>query len=236
MLKVIVTGAGRGIGHDTVLALAARGDCNILALSRNKERLELLRQEALQHFPDTQVEVAFLDLEQEIPSDFADWAASLLGGVDVLIHNAGLLLRKPFAEIDRSEWLRLFTVNVFGAADLTRAMLPWLEKSGKAHVVHVGSMGGFQGSAKFPGLSAYSASKAAMACLAECLAEEWKGSGISVNCLAIGAVQTEMLEEAFPGYQAPLDSREMAAFISDFAVNGHRFFNGKVLPVSLSTP
>ncbi len=236
MLKVIVTGAGRGIGYDTVLALAARGDCSILALSRNKERLEGLRQEVGLRFPDTRVEIAFLDLEKEIPADFPAWAATVYGGVDVLIHNAGMMLRKPFAEMDRSDWLRIFSVNVFGAADLTRVLLPWLEKSDRAHVVHIGSMGGFQGSAKFPGLSAYSASKAAMACLAECLAEEWKGSGIAVNCLAIGAVQTEMLAEAFPGYQAPLDSGEMAAFISDFALNGHRFFNGKVLPVSVSTP
>lgn len=236
MLKVIVTGAGRGIGYDTVLALAARGDCSILALSRNKERLECLQQEVGLRFPDTRVEIAFLDLEKEIPADFPAWAAAVHGGADVLIHNAGMMLRKPFAEMDRGDWLRIFSVNVFGAADLTRVLLPWLEKSGRAHVVHIGSMGGFQGSAKFPGLSAYSASKAAMACLAECLAEEWKGSGIAVNCLAIGAVQTEMLAEAFPGYQAPLDSGEMAAFISDFALNGHRFFNGKVLPVSVSTP
>ena len=236
MFRIIVTGAGRGIGHDTVLALAARGDCRVLALSRNQDRLELLQQEARSRFPGTTVEIGFLDLEKEIPADFAEWATSILGGVDVLLHNAGLLVRKPFSELDRTDWLRLFTVNVFGAAELTKAMLPWLSRSGRAHVVHIGSMGGFQGSAKFPGLSAYSASKAAMACLAECLAEEWKGSAIAANCLAIGAVQTEMLEEAFPGYQAPLDSKEMAAFIADFALNGHRFFNGKVLPVSVSTP
>jgi NAD(P)-dependent dehydrogenase (short-subunit alcohol dehydrogenase family) len=97
-------------------------------------------------------------------------------------------------------------------------------------------MGGFQGSAKFKGLSAYSSSKSALAGLTECLAEELKEKNIAVNCLAIGAVQTEMLNKAFPGYQAPLKANEMAAFISEFAVNGHKYFNGKIIPVSSSTP
>jgi len=97
-------------------------------------------------------------------------------------------------------------------------------------------MGGFQGSVKFKGLSYYSASKAAIACLTECLATEFADSGISVNCLALGAVQTEMLNEAFPGYKAPVDSLQMAEYITDFALRGHKVFNGKILPVAMSTP
>ena len=93
-----------------------------------------------------------------------------------------------------------------------------------------------QGSAKFPGLTAYSSSKAAIAGLTECLAEELKDKNISVNCLAIGAVQTEMLEEAFPGYKAPLSPKQMAEYIFDFALKGHQYYNGKILPVSSSTP
>ena len=97
-------------------------------------------------------------------------------------------------------------------------------------------MGGYQGSSKFPGLSLYSASKGALSILSECMAEELGEKGIKVNCLALGAAQTEMLEKAFPGYQAPLSANEMAEFISDFAINGHRYFNGKILPISVSTP
>lgn len=236
MVNVIVTGAGRGIGYETVLALAARPGCRILALSRNMERLGQLKRTALERYPDAVLEVAYLDLEVPVPTEFPAWAAGVLGGADILIHNAGLLMNKPFAGLSRSDWTRLFNVNIIGVAELTRAMLPWLEQSPSAHIVHIGSMGGFQGSAKFPGLSAYSASKAALACFTECLAEEYKNSGIAVNCLAIGAVQTEMLEEAFPGYHAPLTSAEMAAFVTDFALQGHRYFNGKILPVSVSTP
>ena len=111
-----------------------------------------------------------------------------------------------------------------------------LGKKQKSHILTISSMGGFQGSAKFAGLSAYSSSKAAIAGLTECLAEEFKGKNIAVNCLAIGAVQTEMLAEAFPGYKAQLLPFQMAEYIMDFAAKGHLYYNGKILPVSLSTP
>jgi NAD(P)-dependent dehydrogenase (short-subunit alcohol dehydrogenase family) len=236
MLQIVVTGASRGIGWDLVRALAAVPGRRILALSRNGDRLAMLAQECRRDFPGSEVLVYPLDLGQPLPADFDSFIARHLGRVDVLVHNAGLLVHKPFEQLERADWLRIFDANVFGAAELSRTLLPWLCKSARPHVLHIGSMGGFQGSSKFLGLSAYSASKAALACLTECLAEEWKPLGVAVNCLALGAVQTRILQEAFPGYQAPLDSVEMGAYIAHFAVEGHRFFNGKVLPVSLSTP
>jgi NAD(P)-dependent dehydrogenase (short-subunit alcohol dehydrogenase family) len=108
--------------------------------------------------------------------------------------------------------------------------------AGRAHIINISSMGGVQGSIKFPGLSSYSSAKAALGVLTECLAEEFKESNIRFNTLALGSVQTEMLEAAFPGYTAPLKPMEMAIFIKDFAERGGNFFNGKILPVSLSTP
>jgi NAD(P)-dependent dehydrogenase (short-subunit alcohol dehydrogenase family) len=105
-----------------------------------------------------------------------------------------------------------------------------------SHIVNISSMGGFQGSSKYKGLSYYSASKSALACLTECLANEFSEYGISVNCLALGSVKTEMLDKAFPGYKAPVDAKEMAEFISDFALTGHKFFNGKILPVAVTNP
>jgi NAD(P)-dependent dehydrogenase (short-subunit alcohol dehydrogenase family) len=97
-------------------------------------------------------------------------------------------------------------------------------------------MGGVQGSSKFAGLAAYSSSKGALITLTELLAEEFKETGPSFNALAFGAVQTEMLEEAFPGYIAPLSADQMGAYLLNFALTGHQFFNGKVLPVSSGTP
>ncbi|MGB7395946.1 MAG: SDR family NAD(P)-dependent oxidoreductase, partial [Pricia sp.] len=154
--------------------------------------------------------------------------------VDILINNAGKLLNKPFLETSAEEFGEVYQVNVFGVAEVTKAVLPKMSKSG--HVVTISSMGGVQGSMKFPGLSAYSSSKAAVITLTELWAEEFKETGPSFNVLALGAVQTEMLEEAFPGYEAPNSAREMAEYIMDFTLKGQRFYNGKLLQVSSSTP
>ena len=121
--------------------------------------------------------------------------------VEILINNAGTLLNKPFADTTFEDFQQVYSTNVFGVAELTRRMIPFMPKKG--HVVTISSMGGVQGSVKFPGLSAYSSSKGAVITLTELLAEEYKESGPSFNVLALGAVQTEMLAEAFPGYEAP---------------------------------
>jgi len=166
--------------------------------------------------------------------DFVKEISSSFKSIDVLINNAGSLINKPFLEISSSDFEAVFKVNVFAVASLTRLMLPMM--NAKGHVLNITSMGGVQGSAKFPGLSAYSSSKGALVILTELLAEEFKDSGPSFNALALGAVQTEMLEEAFPGYKAPVSAAQMAEYIIDFALKGHQFYNGKVLPISSSTP
>jgi NAD(P)-dependent dehydrogenase (short-subunit alcohol dehydrogenase family) len=154
--------------------------------------------------------------------------------VDVLIHNAGSLVFKPFVETSSEDFENVYKVNVFGVANLTRICIPFLSKG--SHVVTISSMGGIQGSTKFAGLSAYSSSKGAVITLSELLAEEYASKGISFNVLALGAVNTEMLNEAFPDYQAPLSAKEMAEYIFDFALTGNKYYNGKVLQVSSSTP
>ena len=154
--------------------------------------------------------------------------------VDVLINNAGNILNKPFTETTIADFEKVYRTNVFGVSELIRIVLPFMEA--ESHVVTISSMGGVQGSMKFPGLAAYSSSKAAVITLTELLAEEYKDSGISFNVLALGAVQTEMLEEAFPGYQAPTTALEMADYIFNFSLNGNTYYNGKLLQVSNSTP
>ena len=145
-----------------------------------------------------------------------------------------MLISKEFVNTTNSEARLMMETNFFGPASVIRAIKP-LMTSG-SHIVNISSMGGFQGSSKYRGLSYYSASKAALACLTECLAVEFTESGVKVNCLALGSVQTEMLEKAFPGYKAPVNAKDMAEFIADFALNGHKFFNGKILPVAVSNP
>ena len=156
------------------------------------------------------------------------------GAVDIVIHNAGALLHKPLKETTVDDFQRIYQVNVFAVAELTRRLDPFFLEG--THVVAISSMGGIQGSMKFAGLAAYSSSKGAVITLMELLAEEYKERGVSFNALALGAVQTEMLKEAFPDYEAPVTARDMATYISEFALKGHQLFNGKVLQVSNSTP
>ena len=229
MKNIIITGASRGIGYDTVLELAKNPTHSIYALSRNKQKLQELAAKA------THKNIFAVPFDLTNESSFSSTNLPLKK-VDILINNAGLLINKPFSELQMADWYSLFEVNLFGVVRLIKWLLPLLEESKGAHIVNVGSMGGVQGSSKFSGLSAYSASKAALANLTECLAEEFKDKSLFCNCLALGAVQTEMLASAFPTYKAPVESKDMARFIANFCLEGFHFMNGKILPVSVSTP
>ena len=226
MANVIITGCSRGIGFEMARLFAKDGH-RVLALSRNADPIRSLNND--------QITAISFDLENEedlveLDSILAeDWKV-----VDYMINNAGSLLNKPFSETSIAEFKSVYNVNLFGVVGVLKTVLPYMQSSG--HVVNISSMGGIQGSMKFPGLSAYSSSKGALITLTELLAEEYKESGPAFNALALGAVQTEMLEEAFPGFKAPVTALEMATYIKDFSTKGHKFYNGKVLQVSSSTP
>ena len=224
--NIIITGTSRGIGFELVHLLANQGH-NVLALSRNAQPVSNL------HFDNIE-SIAFDLGKKEDYKKVEDYVSENWKQVDILINNAGALLNKPFAETTMEDFEHVYKTNVFGVAEMTRRVLPFMKK--ESHVITISSMGGVQGSVKFPGLSAYSSSKGAVVALTELLAEEYKETGPSFNVLALGAVQTEMLEEAFPGYQAPTTALEMAKYIADFSLNGNKYYNGKMLQVSNSTP
>tara|TARA_R110001583_G_scaffold132769_1_gene284711 strand:+ start:491 stop:1171 length:681 start_codon:yes stop_codon:yes gene_type:complete len=226
MKNVIITGTSRGIGFE-LAQLFADADHNVLAISRNTKTISRLNRPKI-----TTLSIDISD-EKDI-NKVVDFVASNWKNVDIIIHNAGMLVNKPFTEITQKEYLEVYKVNVFGVAELTKNMIPFLQKG--SHVVTISSMGGIQGSLKFPGLAAYSSSKGAVITLSELLAEEYKEQGISFNVLALGAVQTEMLEDAFPGYKAPTTAKEMASYIFNFSLTGNQFYNGKVLQVSSTNP
>jgi|SRR5690554_47038 len=226
MKNIIITGTSRGIGFELVKLFAKAGH-KVLALSRNSKPVSNLKLENVNTLP--------FDISDA--SDIINLSTYLqaqMTHVDVLINNAGYLVNKPFAEITDEDFKQSYDVNLFGPASLIRTVLPFMKK--ESHVVNISSMGGVQGSVKFPGLSAYSSSKGAILTLTELLAEEYKESGPSFNALALGSVQTEMLEEAFPGLKAPLSPLEMAEYIVDFSLKGNKFYNGKILQVSSTTP
>ncbi len=225
---IVVVGASRGIGHAIVHQLAQNSDFMILALSRDVEKMKRsfdgLSNVQCQHF--------------DLSADVANQAQQLFEGIssiDVIINNAGLLVNKPFSELSHNDIASCYQVNVIGAMETVQAAVSKMNPAG-SHIVNISSMGGFQGTMKFAGLSAYSTSKAALCSFTELFAEEYKDSTIKMNCLCLGAAQTEMLEEAFPGYIAPVSAEKMAEFIVDFALKGNQWMNGKILPVSLTTP
>ena len=226
MKNIIITGTSRGIGFE-LAQIFAKNNYNVLAISRNAEPLKKLN---LKNISTLSVDLSN-DADYEKITNFVskNWEK-----VDVLIHNAGKLINKPFGELSSKDFFDVYNINVFAVAELTRVLIPYLSKG--SHVITISSIGGVQGSLKFPGLAAYSSSKGAVITLSELLAEEYKEQQISFNVLALGAVQTEMLEEAFPGYKAPVSAEEMAEYIYNFALTGNKFYNGKILEVSSTTP
>lgn len=234
-MNVLVTGASRGVGFETCLAFARRGVENIIGVSRNRTGLDLLHSRIVEEFPEVHFYPVVMDLtDEEAYIGLTSFVEEHLGGeLNILINNAGALVNKAFEELTMDEVRRVYEVNVFSVFRMISNLIHYIRDG---HVVNISSIGGVQGSVKFPGLSAYSSSKGAISILTECLAEEYRDSGHRFNCLAFGAVQTEMLEEAFPGYQAPVTAEEMGQFVVQFAMDHGKLFNGKVLSVSSSTP
>ncbi|GGH77347.1 SDR family NAD(P)-dependent oxidoreductase [Phaeocystidibacter marisrubri] len=226
----LITGASRGIGYALALEMHMRGH-HVIALARSEDKLQALKAEC----NDNRMECAVVDLGQ--PAQVDQFISALVDRgytISHMINNAGALVNKPFGEISASELRHVYEVNVFSVFELIQKAMSVFADD--IHVVNISSMGGFQGAQKFPGLSAYSSSKAAVASLTECLQEEFGEKGWSFNVLCLGAVQTEMLAEAFPGFKAPVNPSEMSTFIADFTEGAQKFIRGKVLPISSTTP
>ena len=229
-MNILIIGGTKGIGRETAVTLAQNTDNRILVTGRNSYSLNKLSGE-FDNISTFQMDLSAFD---SLATKFREVFQSHFETVDILINMAGLLVNREFMDMDNTDARLMMETNFFGPASVIRMLKPYMKKG--SHIVNISSMGGFQGSSKYTGLSYYSASKAAIASLSECLAEEFRESGVSVNCLALGAINTEMLRDAFPGYNAPVESRDIATFISDFATSGHKYFNGKILPVALNNP
>ncbi len=242
-MNILLTGASSGIGYYTALELLKYEECKVYVVSRNKENLEKLRLEFNRMKSRGKLEIISGDLTSDV--DRARMKSTIEEGVsslDILINNAGLLINKPFQNLSTGDWEAIYSTNVISVAAIIRDMLPLLSAANlksygyRSHIVNIGSIGGLNGTSKFPGLSAYSSSKAALAVMTECLAEEFKALKIAVNSLALGSVQTEMFSKAFPGMAAAKTAEEMAKYIAEFAMNGSRYFNWKTIPDSGSRP
>tara|TARA_B100000965_G_C19437747_1_gene689395 strand:+ start:287 stop:961 length:675 start_codon:yes stop_codon:yes gene_type:complete len=222
MKNVIVTGTSKGIGYELALKFS-ENDYNVISLSRNNAE-KLNKKNVIFFHLDISSKESIIDTVSKISKEFQQ--------IDIIINNAGNLINKPFLKTSFEDFEDTYKVNVFGVAELFRNLFPFLSK--KCHVVNISSIGGVPGTSKFPGLSAYSSSKAALNILTEMLAEEFKDTEMRFNTLALGSVQTEMLGRAFPGYKANTSPKDMADYIYKFSIDNGKFFNGKTLPVSSS--
>tara|TARA_Y100000739_G_scaffold81868_1_gene69801 strand:- start:103 stop:774 length:672 start_codon:yes stop_codon:yes gene_type:complete len=223
MKTIVVTGTSSGIGHQICIQ-AAKMNFHVISVSRNIEPLKDIGG----------IESFSIDITNKDSIDeFITNLKSRKIKIDILINNAGYLVSELFGDTTYDSFKKTFDVNVFGLAEITRSLIPIINSDG--HVINISSIGGVNGSKKFPGLSAYSSSKAAVIALTEVLAEEHQ-NGPSFNVLALGAVQTKMLKEAFPDYNVDTKPEEMAKYILDFAINGNKLFNGKLISVSNSNP
>tara|TARA_R110001592_G_scaffold325782_1_gene606033 strand:- start:33 stop:725 length:693 start_codon:yes stop_codon:yes gene_type:complete len=228
---VLISGVSRGIGRSLVEHCCNSNEfTKVIGVTRNATALDDL--EALY---DNFKGIPF-DLQNGNFSELNNLLRQEVDSLDFVVNNAGALVNKPFLEWESEDFDKVYGVNIIGASKLLQITIPLMEESKEAHVLNISSMGGVQGSAKFPGLSGYSSSKGALQVLTECLAEEYKDQGISFNCISLGAVQTEMLQEAFPGYQAPVQPDDMARFIKNTLLSAHKIYNGKNLCASKSTP
>ncbi len=234
-MNILITGASKGIGAELVKQFAANSNNNIVALSRNQELLLQLKEYCQKEFNNI-IHIYSIDfLSPNFSNKIQDILKKESYAFNIVVNNAGYLINKPFIKYTQEEIENIFKVNTYVPIQICQYVIEH-NSSESCHIINIGSMGGFQGGVKFPGLSIYSSSKAALANLTECLAEEYKETNIKINCLALGSVQTEMLEKAFPEYKAQLTPQQIAEYILSFSINGAHYFNGKILPISNTTP
>jgi len=235
-MNIVITGASKGIGYDVVLEFSKNPENKIIAISRDIDRLIGLKEECYKRNKNKINIIQYDITTSEIKGKELLETLGDIKTVDIFINNAGMLINKKFEDLTQEDWITTFNTNFLAPVNLIRLLYPKLKNSASAHIINISSMGGIERTQKFSGLSSYSSSKAALANLTECLAEEFKADDIHCNCLSLGSVDTEMFRTAFPDYYASTSSEEISKFICDFSQHYRKLFNGKIIPIAITTP
>jgi NAD(P)-dependent dehydrogenase (short-subunit alcohol dehydrogenase family) len=228
MLKgktAIVTGGGRGIGAATAELLASHGARVMLASRTESEIRNIASVIANSGWCPTDV-----SSESQVTSLF-NQTLERMGPVDILVNCAAVLSSESVESLSLDAWNEIQAINITGTFLCCREAFRQMKGRGGA-IVNVSSLGGVQGTEKFPGYSAYTTSKYAVIGLTESLAVEARSQNIRVNCVAPGAVDTQMLKKAAPELKtktSPLDIANIILFLCDESRSAS--LNGTVIPV-----
>lgn len=218
---VLITGGGRGIGAAAAEHLARLGARVVIASRTTTELDAVCARIAAAGSAPARAVVADMGDPASIDALFETVAAEV-GPVDVLITCAAVLEPVPFAEVSAESFARVMDVNVRGVFLCCQRAFAQMRGRGGA-IVNVSSLGAIRATEKFPGMSTYVASKAAVIGLTECLAVEGRPLGIRVNCIAPGAVDTVMLRSAAPSLRTetlPADLAPTIAYLANDAQSG----------------
>lgn len=186
-MRILITGASKGIGRGTALHLAAAGVSLALCGTKASAELKSIVDECIAKGASVMSLTGDLG-EPAVPARLMEQAASHLGGIDAVIGNAGIVAPSRIADLELDDWDRIFAVNTRSAFLLAKAAYPHLKASRGAYVA-VASMSGVE---PYAGTGAYSASKAALIMLVRQLAQEWAADGIRVNAISPGMIRTAM--------------------------------------------
>jgi NAD(P)-dependent dehydrogenase (short-subunit alcohol dehydrogenase family) len=207
-----ITGAGRGVGRATALALVAHG-ARVAICARTEH--EIAETAALVEAAGGEVLAGSVDVSDEhAVTDFTNRIAERFGQLDILVQCAAIIAVQPFDVFETSAWDDVIAVNLRGSFLCSRSAFRMMKGNTGSQIILISSLSGVRGPEKFPGLAAYNVSKAGVLALSEILAVEGKSHGIRVNCVSPGAVDTELLRQAGHGLRAGVTAEQVGDFLA----------------------
>ncbi len=192
--NAVITGSNQGFGKAIAEEFIAQG-ANILICARNEQLLEATRLELSKKIKGFQnVYACRVDVtDRESLNQLYETAVEKFGTIDILVNNAGVYGPKgAIEEIDWDEWVEAIKINLLGTVLACKIFIPHFKNNGHGKIINLSGGGA---TAPLPRISAYAASKAAVVRFTETLSEEVKGTGVEVNCIAPGALNTRLLDE-----------------------------------------